>query len=85
VFIGCIFVYINTVGERSNIGATNGVAQIVGTIMRAIGPTVATSLFAFTMEHNVAGGKFVYLVLMGLTCLALVMAMPLPSKATRTK
>jgi hypothetical protein len=51
------------VPSRSALGATTGLAQTVASVMRAIGPAAATSLFSLSVEHNLLGGTLVYLVL----------------------
>lgn len=53
--------------------------------MRMVGPASATSLFALTMENNLAGGKFVYLILLVLTSLVLLVAIPLPARVSHMK
>lgn len=80
----CVFVYIITAAEKSQLGATNGVAQAVGSLMRAIGPSIASSLFAFTMENNILGGNLVYVMLVGLTALSMLVAIPLPDRVLLT-
>ncbi|KAG8990464.1 hypothetical protein FRB94_000283 [Tulasnella sp. JGI-2019a] len=77
---GCIFLFITAAAEKSQLGATNGIAQTVVSLMRMIGPASATSLFALTMEDNLLGGTLVYWVLIGLTFVALIVAIPLPSR-----
>ena len=44
-------------------GATTGLAQTIASMMRAIGPAGATSLFSLSVEQNLFGGTFVYVVL----------------------
>jgi hypothetical protein len=62
--IGASFIFLTSaVPSRSALGATTGLAQTTASIMRAIGPAGATSLFALSVEHNLFGGTFVYLVL----------------------
>jgi len=47
-------------------------------IMRAIGPAVASSLFSISMEHTLLGGYLVYFVLLFLSVLALIVGSMLP-------
>ncbi|KAM6504174.1 Major facilitator superfamily domain containing protein [Amanita muscaria] len=76
---GCIFVYINTSSpNKSSLGATNGVAQTMVSVARAIGPGLATSLFALSLEKNLLGGYAVYAVLFLFSCISLVFAVRLP-------
>jgi hypothetical protein len=46
--------------------------------VRAIGPATSTSLFAFSVGHNILGGYAVYLVLILGTGVALQYALMLP-------
>ncbi|KDQ59071.1 hypothetical protein JAAARDRAFT_128086 [Jaapia argillacea MUCL 33604] len=64
---GCIFIYITAAApNRASMGATNGVCQMTVSIMRAIGPALANSLFSLSIdnkEHHYLGGWMVYYVL----------------------
>ncbi|EPQ26331.1 uncharacterized protein PFL1_05980 [Pseudozyma flocculosa PF-1] len=57
------------------LGTLNSLAQLSASLTRAIGPYVASTLFAFSVSHNLLGGQFVWLVLFvagllgSLTCL----------------
>ncbi|KAG8850236.1 hypothetical protein FRB96_000468 [Tulasnella sp. 330] len=81
---GCVFMFITSAAEKSQLGATNGIAQSVGSLMRTIGPASATSLFALTMENNLLGGQLVYAVFIAMTAASLAVAIPLPSRVIRT-
>jgi hypothetical protein len=48
-------------------------------ISRAIGPALSTSLFSFSVQHNILGGYGVYLPMAILVLLALVLANLLPA------
>ncbi|KAF8199733.1 major facilitator superfamily transporter [Pholiota molesta] len=83
---GCIFIYVTeSAPNRSSLGATNGLAQTTVSTARAIGPVLSTSLFSFSVRHNIMGGYGVYFVLTGLALLALVLAIQLPVKTWATK
>ena len=58
----------------------NGLAQTVTSIMRAVGPAAATSLFAASLEGNIAGGNFVYIMLVALSSLSLLLVARLPTE-----
>ncbi|KAM6504162.1 Major facilitator superfamily domain containing protein [Amanita muscaria] len=76
---GCIFVYVNTSSpSKSSLGATNGVAQTMVSVARAIGPGLATSLFALSLEKNLLGGYAVYAVLFLFSWISLLFAVRLP-------
>ncbi|KAF4596671.1 hypothetical protein EYR38_008059 [Pleurotus pulmonarius] len=54
---GAIFIYISaSAPSRSLLGATNGLAQTTVSIMRAIGPAAANSLFSLSIEKQYLGG-----------------------------
>ncbi|KAI0059263.1 MFS general substrate transporter [Artomyces pyxidatus] len=76
---GCIFMFISTsVPNRQSLAATNGLAQTIISVQRAVGPAMATSLFAFSLEKNVMGGNFVYVVLILMSLSSLYLANQLP-------
>jgi hypothetical protein len=76
---GAVFMYISaaTPSKRS-LGATNGVAQSAASIQRTVGPAVADWLFAFSIENNVLGGNFIYIVLFALVGVGVSVAAQLP-------
>lgn len=47
-------------------------------VMRAIGPAAANSLFSLSMEKHYLGGALVYYLLMGVVGAAIVVATMLP-------
>ncbi|KAI0058970.1 MFS general substrate transporter [Artomyces pyxidatus] len=76
---GCVFMYISTASpNKRSLGATNGLAQTLISVQRAIGPAISTSLFAFSLQKNIMGGNFVYVVLIGIALLSLLLAAQLP-------
>lgn len=64
--------------SRRSLGATNGLAQTVVSIQRAVAPAAAASLFAFSLNNNILGGNFTYIVLVVLVCIGLCIAVQLP-------
>ena len=60
----------------------NGLAQFSVSIVRAIGPAMANSLFSVSIDptRHYLGGYLVYWVLSGVTCLAVVAGTYLPRK-----
>jgi hypothetical protein len=48
---------------KNVLGAINGLGQTTASIARAVGPALATSLFAFSKEHNVLNGNAIYVIL----------------------
>ena len=74
-----MFITASAPNKRS-LGATNGLSQMTVSIARAIGPAMSTSLFSFSVEHNIFGGFGVYVIFAVLSILALRLATLLPSK-----
>jgi hypothetical protein len=73
--------YISTAApNKRSLGATNGIAQTMVSIQRTVGPAAAASLFAFSLEKNILGGNFAYVVMLGIACVGLGVAVQLPKK-----
>ncbi|GBE88221.1 MFS general substrate transporter [Sparassis crispa] len=80
---GSIFMYITASSpNKASLGSVNGLAQMSVSIMRAVGPALANSLFSISIdqEHHYMGGLFVYWCLAALTCVALWGASLLPAQ-----
>ncbi|KAH8985273.1 MFS general substrate transporter [Lactarius akahatsu] len=76
---GVIFMYISSAApNKRSLGATNGAAQTMVSIQRAIGPAAATTLFAYSLENSILGGNLVYVVLLALVLVGLGVAVQLP-------
>ncbi|KAG1785988.1 major facilitator superfamily domain-containing protein [Suillus plorans] len=61
---GVIFMFITASAPTNNVlGAINGLGQTSASVARVVGPTLATSLFAVSKEHNLLGGNAVYVIL----------------------
>jgi len=76
---GAIFIFISAASpNRASLGATNGLSQTTVSLMRAIGPAMANSLFSFSIEKGFLGGHLVYYLLLILVCIALGVASLLP-------
>ena len=77
--LGCIFVFLTAVApSRRSLGAINGLSQTAVSIARIIAPSLATSLFSFSIERNLLGGYAVYVALSFLSFFAVWVAMSLP-------
>jgi MFS family permease len=64
-------VLVNTAAPtREALGTLNGAAQAASSLMRAIGPATATSLFALSVRHG--GGVVVFWVLAVVACITLL-------------
>ncbi|KAG6906444.1 hypothetical protein DXG01_013927 [Tephrocybe rancida] len=59
-----IFIFIAAASpNRASLGATNGLSQMTVSMMRAIGPAAANSLFSLSIEKDLMSGYLVYYVL----------------------
>ena len=78
---GCIFIYISASSpNRASLGATNGIAQLLVSITRAIGPAAVTSLFSLSQAEGYLGGGMVYVVLLMISLGAVTFGTTLPPK-----
>ena len=76
---GAVFLFItSSVRDSRALGATNGVAQVVAAVVRAVGPAAATSLFATSLERNWLGGYGVYAILIPLSVMLSLTSTLLP-------
>ncbi|KAN0136089.1 major facilitator superfamily [Lactarius tabidus] len=81
-----IYMYISSaVPNKRSLGAANGLGQTVTSIQSAVGPAAAGWLFAFSLTHNVLGGNFAYVVLLGVVFFALGVSTQLPRNAWHRK
>jgi hypothetical protein len=72
-------IYIRSVSpNKRSLGTTNGLAQLLASIVRAIGPAVSTSMYAFSVGHDLLGGYAVYVALIVATVGAVKIAIMLP-------
>jgi MFS family permease len=73
------FMYIAAASpNRASMGATNGFAQVVVSVMRAVGPAVANSAFSISIERQYLGGNMVYCVMAGMVWVAMGAGILLP-------
>ncbi|KAJ7671505.1 major facilitator superfamily domain-containing protein [Mycena polygramma] len=77
---GAIFMFVTASAPKSSRGSVNGLSQTLVALARAIGPALSTSLFSFSVQHNLLGGYLVYLVFFVLSGFALVLAGRLPDE-----
>ena len=54
--------------NKRSLGATNGIVQMMLLVQRMVGLAAAASLFTFSLNKNILGGKFVYAVLLKIVC-----------------
>lgn len=62
--------------SKNTLGSINGMGQTSAAIARAIGPAMATSMYAFSKQHQILGGHAVFILLM---LLAVVFSRIIPS------
>ncbi|KAG2342105.1 MFS general substrate transporter [Suillus weaverae] len=61
---GTVFMFITASAPTNTVlGAINGLGQTSASMARAVGPALATSLFAVSKEHNLLAGNAVYVIL----------------------
>ncbi|KAH9926833.1 MFS general substrate transporter [Amylocystis lapponica] len=80
---GSVFIFMTASSpNKASLGSVNGLAQMCVSVMRAVGPAAANSLFSLSIdsEHHYLGGMLVYVVLGVLTCVALYVSSFLPTK-----
>ncbi len=78
-----MFIFITASSpNKASLGSVNGIAQMLVSIMRAVGPAAANSLFSLSIDqdHHYMGGYFVYVALSALVCAALWVATFLPDR-----
>ncbi|CAA7266816.1 unnamed protein product [Cyclocybe aegerita] len=76
---GAIFIFISAASpNRASLGATNGLSQMTVSVMRAIGPAAANSLFSVSIEKRYLSGYLVYYALLAIVGVSLVVASMLP-------
>ncbi|KIK84750.1 hypothetical protein PAXRUDRAFT_152851 [Paxillus rubicundulus Ve08.2h10] len=63
-----VLIYITaSAPNQKTLGAVHGLNQTTASAARAIGPALATSMFAYSMEHDILGGYAVYFVMIAIT------------------
>ncbi|KAG8716352.1 hypothetical protein FRC09_015866 [Ceratobasidium sp. 395] len=78
VFICNMLLVTRSAPSPGALGTVNGLAQMVASASRAVGPAVATSLFAYSIKNNVLSGNLVWMVLVLLALSGVVVASRLP-------
>jgi len=63
----CNMILVNaSAPERRSLGSVNGLAQMVTTSMRAVGPGLASSIFALSLQKGYLGGQLIWVYLFGI-------------------
>ncbi|CAE6444371.1 unnamed protein product [Rhizoctonia solani] len=63
VFVCNMLLVNRSAPSRRSLGTVNGLAQMVASASRALGPAAATSLFAISVQKNLLGGSLIWFVL----------------------
>ncbi|KAJ8593911.1 hypothetical protein M405DRAFT_560419 [Rhizopogon salebrosus TDB-379] len=66
-YASVFLIITNSAPAKNVLGAINGLGQTSASVAHAVGLASATSLFAFSKEHNVLNGNAVYIVFIVLT------------------
>ncbi|KAJ7746322.1 major facilitator superfamily multidrug-resistance, DHA1 sub-family [Mycena metata] len=77
-YAGMMIFIMDAAPGPASLGSVNGLAQMVGTVLRSLAPSFSSSLFALSVEHHFAAGNMVYFALMAVTLGALCCSLLLP-------
>ncbi|KAL0953881.1 hypothetical protein HGRIS_005055 [Hohenbuehelia grisea] len=69
---------ISSVPDNESLATVNGLTQLVGSAVRALGPSFTASLFSVSLERQLLGGYMVYLCLVGVILLGIFASFKLP-------
>lgn len=79
--LGAVFIFIAAAApNKASLGATNGLAQVSVSAVRAVGPALASSMYSLSIDedHHYMGGWLVYCALLALSLGAIWMGSLLP-------
>ncbi|KAJ7284430.1 major facilitator superfamily multidrug-resistance, DHA1 sub-family [Mycena rebaudengoi] len=77
----CTHIFIvDSAPTRNSLGGVNGIAQMVSSTLRSLAPSIASSLFATSIKHNLLHGNFVFAVLFVITLIGLRATFLLPKR-----
>lgn len=62
------------------LGATNGLAQMVSSGMRCLGPIFASSIFSISLETRLGGGHLVEIIMLGIVLVGISCSLKLPKR-----
>ncbi|KAK6971765.1 major facilitator superfamily domain-containing protein, partial [Favolaschia claudopus] len=79
-FAATMLFIVDSAPNRRIVGSVTGLSQMVGTVFRGIAPSVASSLFAVSVKHNIVGGYLVYIILACISYGALRCTLMLPPR-----
>ena len=70
----CLLLTKNAAPSKEILGVVFGLSHLVGCVARAIAPAFISSLFAFSKEHAVMGGNFVWFAMIVFSFLGVFMS-----------
>jgi len=77
----CASIFIvDAVPTQNSLGSLNGLAHMVGSILRSVAPSLVGSLFSASVSRLLLRGNLVYVVLCGITLCGLRVTLLLPTK-----
>ncbi|KAF8668081.1 mfs general substrate transporter [Rhizoctonia solani] len=79
VFVCNMLLVNRSAPNRRSLGVVNGLAQMVASASRALGPAAATTLFAISVQKDLLGGSLVWFVLATIGILGVMAACQIPS------
>jgi len=78
---GVVFMYINaSAPNKASIGATNGLAQTVVSVTRAVGPALVNTAYSLSIERQLLGGNMVYWLMVAMAWAAIGVGVVLPRR-----
>ncbi|KAJ6608660.1 major facilitator superfamily domain-containing protein [Mycena sp. CBHHK59/15] len=83
-FASTMMFIMDAAPSKASVGSVNGLAQMVGTTLRSIAPSFSSSLFSLSVQHRIAGGYMVYIVLALMSLIALRCSLLLPRRFLMT-
>jgi hypothetical protein len=81
---GAVFIFIAAAApNRASLGATNGIAQLSVSVVRAVGPALVSSAYSLSIdkEHHYMNGRLVYYMTVALSLAAIMVGTLLPKRA----
>jgi len=84
---GSVFIFIaGAAPNKASLGATNGLAQLSVSIVRAVGPAMASSMYSLSIDedHHYMNGGMVYYVTVVLSVVAIWVGSLLPKQPFRS-
>ncbi|KAH9169255.1 hypothetical protein EDB89DRAFT_2244809 [Lactarius sanguifluus] len=75
---GVMNMYVSSAAlNKRSLGTVYGLSRVATSVLNIVAPG-ADWLFAFSLTHNVLGGKLAYVVLLGVVCVTLGVSAQLP-------